>query len=197
MITLAMDTAYKSLTVALFDEEKLLASYSEECFKHQSEELFPRLEGILKTAGLDWKDIDQVVVTDGPGSYTGVRIAMTVAKVLCSQFHLKLYTLSTLQLYGGMRPAVNVLLDARSHRAYAGHTEYGKLAEPEVILDESEYGAFIDAHPGVLAGDELAGPVENVDFVRAFMDLRNEWRPVENVHALVPRYLKASEDYKR
>lgn len=197
MITLAMDTAYKSLTVALFDEDRLLASYSAPCFKHQSEELFPRLEQILKEAGADWKDIGAVVITDGPGSYTGVRIAMTVAKVLCSQFHLPLYTVSTLQLYGGNRPSANVLLDARSHRAYVGHTEYGRLTEPEIILEEGQWEAFLASHPGVLVGDPLAGPVEPVDFVQNFMDLRAHWRPVENVHALVPRYLKESEAYRR
>lgn len=198
MITLAMDTAYKYLTLALFRDDELLASVSYECFKHQSEELFPQLEKLLEEADLDWKDIDQVVITDGPGSYTGVRIAMTVAKVLCTQFDLPLYTLSTLQIYGDTEGSVNVMLDARSRRAYVGHMEDGRLTESETILEEPDWQEFIEEHPGKLYGDKLMEEEPQVsDHVSNFVKLKPLWKRVENVHALVPRYLKESGEYKR
>ncbi len=198
MITLAMDTAYRHLIVGLFDDTKLLAGTSFECFKKQSENLFPELEKALEKAGLTMQDIDQVVITDGPGSYTGVRIAMTVAKVLASQRQIPLYTISTLQLYAGTAPAVNVLLDARGHRAYAGHVENGVLTEPETILTEAEYRKFRDSHPGSLMGDVPVEGTETVqpDFLQNFIDLQAQWVPVKNVHAAVPRYLKESDAYK-
>lgn len=198
MITLAMDTAYRHLTVGLFEDTKLLAGTSFECFKKQSENLFPELEKALEKAGLTMQDIDQVVITDGPGSYTGVRIAMTVAKVLASQRQIPLYTISTLQLYAGTAPAVNVLLDARGHRAYAGHVENGVLTEPETILTEAEYRKFLDSHPGSLMGDVPVEGTEPVqpDFLQNFIDLQAQWVPVKNVHAAVPRYLKESDAYK-
>lgn len=198
MITLAMDTAYRHLTVGLYEDDRLLAGTSFECFKKQSENLFPELEKILEQAGQTMQDIDQVVITDGPGSYTGVRIAMTVAKVLASQRQIPLYTLSTLQLYAGTMPAANVLLDARSHRAYAGHVENGVLTEPETILTEAEYREYLASHPGTLLGDiSVDGAIQaQPDFLQNFIDLRQHWMPVENVHAAVPRYLKESDAYK-
>jgi tRNA threonylcarbamoyladenosine biosynthesis protein TsaB len=78
----------------------------------------------MDAAGLKPMDIDQCVITDGPGSYTGVRIAMTVAKVMCAMRSLPLYTLGTLQLYAG-RETCTVLLDARGKRAYAASFENG------------------------------------------------------------------------
>lgn len=198
MITLAMDTAYRHLTAGLYDDDTLLAGTSSECFKKQSEALFPRLQQILDDAGLSFQDIDQVVITDGPGSYTGVRIAMTVAKVLASQRGIPLYTLSTLQLYAGTAPSASVLLDARSHRAYAGHVENGILTEPEQILTEEEYEGFVTSHPRILLGDVAVGDriPETPDFLKNFIDLRDQWVPVSNVHAAVPRYLKESDAYK-
>lgn len=197
MITLCMDTAYKYLTVGLYDDDRLLAGTSYPCFKKQSENLFPEIEQVLQKAGCTWNDIQQVVITDGPGSYTGVRIAMTVAKVLCTQRHIPLYTLSTLQLYAGTARSANVLLDARGHRAYAGHVEQGVLTEPEQILTEDQYEAFLQAHPGTLFGDPMTDQEpQPSDFLKNFADLRDQWKEVPNVHAAVPRYLKESDAYR-
>ena len=65
------------------------------------------------------EDIDSIVITEGPGSYTGVRIAMTIAKVFAATKKIDLYTISTLQLYAGNLNNTLVLLDARGNRVYS------------------------------------------------------------------------------
>ena len=92
MISLCMDSAYKQLVLGLYKDKELLAGISLEAFKKQSETIFVELNRLLKETNLDYKDIDRVIITKGPGSYTGIRIAMTIAKVLCSQMHKELYT---------------------------------------------------------------------------------------------------------
>ena len=87
MISLCMDSAYKQLVLGLYKDKELLAGISLEAFKKQSETIFVELNRLLKETNLDYKDIDRVIITKGPGSYTGIRIAMTIAKVLCSQMH--------------------------------------------------------------------------------------------------------------
>lgn len=198
MITLAMDTAYKHLILGLYRDGKLLAGTAEECFKHQSESVFPELEKLLAKTGLDYQDIDEIVITDGPGSYTGIRIGMTIAKVLASQFDRKLSVVSTMQLYAGNTGAYNVILDARGKRVYAAHVENGKICGEEEILPLAELPSWLQAHPGTLIGDGyLIGEETPVpDFLKNFMDLRENWRPVDNVHALTPRYLKESDAYR-
>lgn len=197
MITLAMDTSYKNLVLCLFDGDKILGSFCATAFKKQSETIFVELEKLLETCHLKLKDIEAVVITKGPGSYTGLRIAMTIAKVLAAESQCKLYVINSLQLYAGMDDHANVLMDARGHRAYAAHIEKGKTKWMG-ILDVDDIPSFLEEHPGTLYGDGYLAGLEAAqsDFVNNFAALSSQYELVENVHALVPEYLKESDSYK-
>lgn len=198
MISLCMDSAYKQLVLGLYKDQELLAGISLEAFKKQSETIFVELNRLLKETNLDYKDIDSVIITKGPGSYTGIRIAMTIAKVLCSQMHKELYTISTMQLYAGIEKQANVILDARSQRAYVAHLEDGQIQGNTQILTLDEVKEFIETNPGIVLGDaDLIGQdVQKVDFLKNFIELEPYFEKVENIHALVPDYLKESDSYK-
>lgn len=198
MISLCMDSAYKQLVLGLYKDKELLAGISLEAFKKQSETIFVELNRLLKETNLDYKDIDRVIITKGPGSYTGIRIAMTIAKVLCSQMHKELYTISMMQLYAGIEKQANVILDARSQRAYVAHVEDGQIQGNIQILTLDEVKEFIKTNPGILLGDaDLVGQnVQKVDFLKNFIELEPYYEKVENIHALVPDYLKESDSYK-
>jgi len=198
MISLCMDSAYKQLVLGLYKDQELLAGISLEAFKKQSETIFVELNRLLKETNLDYKDIDSVIITKGPGSYTGIRIAMTIAKVLCSQMHKELYTISTMQLYAGIEKQANVILDARSQRAYVAHLEDGQIQGNTQILTLDEVKEFIETNPGIVLGDaDLIGQdVQKVDFLKNFIELEPYYEKVENIHALVPDYLKESDSYK-
>lgn len=198
MISLCMDSAYKQLVLGLYKDKELLAGISLEAFKKQSETIFVELNRLLKETNLDYKDIDRVIITKGPGSYTGIRIAMTIAKVLCSQMHKELYTISTMQLYAGIEKQANVILDARSQRAYVAHVEDGQIQGNIQVLTLDEVKKFIETNPGILWGDaDLMGQdVQKVNFLKNFIELEPYYEKVENIHALVPDYLKESDSYK-
>ena len=198
MISLCMDSAYKQLVLGLYKDKELLAGISLEAVKKQSETIFVELNRLLKETNLDYKDIDRVIITKGPGSYTGIRIAMTIAKVLCSQMHKELYTISTMQLYAGIEKQANVILDARSQRAYVAHVEDGQIQGNIQVLTLDEVKKFIETNPGILWGDaDLMGQdVQKVNFLKNFIELEPYYEKVENIHALVPDYLKESDSYK-
>ena len=198
MISLCMDSAYKQLVLGLYKDQELLAGISLEAFKKQSETIFVELNRLLKETNIDYKDIDRVIITKGPCSYTGIRIAMTIAKVLCSQMHKELYTISTMQLYAGIEKQANVILDARSQRAYVAHLEDGQIQGNTQILTLDEVKEFIETNPGIVLGDaDLMGQdVQKVDFLKNFIELEPYYEKVENIHALVPDYLKESDSYK-
>lgn len=184
--------------LALIEEDRLIGKRCLSSWKRQSEMIFPQLTELLEECHLTPKAINEVVVTKGPGSYTGVRIAMTVAKVLCSTAQLPLYALPTLELIGAGKTRAAVLLDARSQRAYFGMIEKGKLVGKEEVLPLSEIQARIEETGDLeLAGDCSLLGLEDCypDLAEAFLIARPQWQKVENVHLLVPEYLKSADDY--
>ncbi|MBQ0064338.1 MAG: tRNA (adenosine(37)-N6)-threonylcarbamoyltransferase complex dimerization subunit type 1 TsaB [Firmicutes bacterium] len=195
MISLCMDSAYKHLVLGIYKDKELVKGIAFECFKKQSETLFVELNQLLEETGYDYKDIDEVIITQGPGSYTGIRIAMTVAKVLCTQMKKKLSCISTMQLYAGMETG-NVILDARSKRAYVAHVENGQIVGETKILEVSELEDFLVNNPGTLFGDGYLVNQEAklANFLENFIQVPS--KEVTNIHALVPEYLKESEAYK-
>ena len=197
MKTLCMDSAHKHLIFVLLEDGNVVASLAQECWKRQSETLFPALIALMEEAHWKADDIDEVVITDGPGSYTGVRIAMTVAKVLCTRKHIPLYCISTLQLYAGMPPHTFVMLDARSSRAYTSLLDEGKFLLDEGIMTLDEVKAYLkDKDVRVVGETELIDLAhEDVDFVENFQALRPLARRIDNVHTLTPRYLKENDAY--
>lgn len=198
MKTLCMDSAHKHLVIVLLEDGEVKASYSSACWKRQSENLFPELIRLMDRLGWSANDIGEVIITDGPGSYTGVRIAMTVAKVFCTTMNVPLYCISTLQLYAGLKEKAFVMLDARSNRAYCGVLDKGVFLQEEGILTLDEIKTVVkNGEYEVLGDSELIGMESgSIDFVEAFRSLLPYARRIENVHTLTPRYLKEQDAYK-
>ena len=191
MIRLCMDSAHRYLVLAIIKDDEVIASFSEYAWKKQSEEIFVHLIEIMDEVNLKPDDIDEVVITKGPGSYTGLRIAMTIAKVFCTRKNKKLYTISTLQLYVG-KEDVSVILDARSNRVYYGKYQDGKMIEESIkTIDE------IKTMNETFIGDiSLIGLEDSeIDFVNNFKLLKDEMVLIENIHTLTPEYLKEESEY--
>lgn len=191
MKTLVIDTSHKNLVIGCFEDDHCISSINEVAWKRQSERFFPALNNCMEKAHWKSEDIQQVVLTDGPGSYTGERIAMTFAKVLCTQKPIELYTISTFQMYAGLDHAM-VILDARSNRAYCGICENGQLIEEGIKnLDEIKNIQNIN-----MIGDVhlIEKETQEIDFVDHFMKVKKYWRKVENIHILTPHYLKSKEE---
>ena len=195
MYTLGLDTSHKFLVIALLDENGVVDGIQTDCRKQQSEYLLPETDRLLKKHGLKAEDIAQVVVTVGPGSYTGVRIAMTMAKVMGSLMNRKVYTLSTLQLYAGLKDCYSII-DARASRCYIGRYENGKPLMADTIYRNDEIRELL------AKGETFTGDLHLFDreddygnYVENFWLLRDKWQPVENIDTLEPVYLKTNEEY--
>jgi len=196
MITLAIDTSFHYLTLVLYRDKDVINSIQKEAFKQQSETILVEINALFDKANISPKDLNRIVLTDGPGSYTGLRIGMTVAKVLGALANIEVYTLSSLHVLAGLEKNVHILLDARAKRAYYAHYHEGiPLINERVVLlsdfddlDTSNLKIFGD---GQLISKEKYYP----DYTKNFMDLEKYWQKINNIHALVPRYLKDNEAY--
>ena len=189
-----MDTSHIFLCMALIKDDNVIAKVQKPCFKRQSEELFPELDHLMEQTGLSPEDIDEVVITEGPGSYTGVRIAMTVAKVLCALRSLPIYTLGTLQLYAGTEANCRVILDARGKRAYTAVYNHGQL-QGEIAIEYCQDIQIPEGQKVIGDGHLIAYEDSYPDLAQNFLNLRSEWKKADNVHLVKPEYLKPSESY--
>lgn len=196
MKTVCLDTSHRTLTIALIDQDTLVYTFQKDAFKAQSETIMVELDTAFKSVGWAPKQLEAMVITDGPGSYTGIRIAMTIAKVICQQASLTLYCISSLHLLAGIHGKSASVMDARSHRVYFGLYENGEPVIEDTILGVDEVRNFIDETTTVY-GDGVLIHKETIlpDLGRRFLELKPFWKPVENIHTLQPRYLKESEVY--
>ncbi|MDI3328853.1 MAG: tRNA (adenosine(37)-N6)-threonylcarbamoyltransferase complex dimerization subunit type 1 TsaB [Alicyclobacillaceae bacterium] len=123
MAVLALDTATADLSVAVGEGGRLLAEVVLQLEKHHSAHVLHWIERLLAACGKGPGDIHTVVVGVGPGSYTGVRVGVTVAKTLAWARNLPVVSVSTLAGlagYGRYFPGVVVpMIDARRQRVYA------------------------------------------------------------------------------
>ena len=195
MLTLCIDTAYKYLTVALIKDNELLSFYSEEANKSQSEKVFGAIDEVFKKANIDRLSIDSVCISEGPGSYTGTRIAMTVAKVLCKVQNIDLYTISTLRLYANNKENTMAIMDARANRVYCGVFNNDEIIEDDHI----EFLDKLNVKEYKLVGDLNLINKEDVkpNIPECFLNTKSYWHKVDNIDYVVPKYLKESDSYYR
>ena len=139
-----------------------------------------------------------MVITLGPGSYTGERVALTIAKTLSviSSVHIK--AISSLAAYAGLQKCVSVI-DARSQKVFVCAYENGQAVIPEQMIDIQQFPQFMQDYSDfqVVGQNEVVGYEPNtVDLAKNLHELAKQTSIVQNVDALVPRYLKDVEAKK-
>lgn len=139
MKVLAIDAAGKSLSVAVAEPDKLLAKAALNVGLTHSQRLLPLLAAIMEAAALSLADIDLLAVTNGPGSFTGLRIGLATAKGLAEGRGLPLLTVSTLEAEAyaarGCGAYICPLLDARRNEVYTAlYAETGEELMPPMAI---------------------------------------------------------------
>ncbi len=124
MKTLGIETSGLVGSVALCDGSELLAERSFEKGMRHGKALVPSLEEMFRSLGLEAEDVDLIAVSHGPGSYTGLRVGVTCAKVLAYTLGRPLVAVSTLDVLAENAPrgegrVVCPVLDARREQVYA------------------------------------------------------------------------------
>ncbi|PID20109.1 tRNA (adenosine(37)-N6)-threonylcarbamoyltransferase complex dimerization subunit type 1 TsaB [Sporosarcina sp. P3] len=124
MIWLGIDTANSPLSVAIVKDDVLLIEESSMMKINHSLRAMTAVEEACRKADITPSEIDAIAVSEGPGSYTGVRIGVTIAKTLAWTLDKPLYGVSSLkalavngQLFNGLICSV---IDARRSNVYAG-----------------------------------------------------------------------------
>ena len=147
MVTVLLDSSNTNLSVGVAKDNLLLECVSYEAWQRQSEYMILELDKLFNKYGITKEEISDVVVAKGPGSYTGVRIAITIAKTITTALDTKLYAVSSLRvLKDGVRPSI-CLINARSGRSYFGVYEDTKIIVEDQIMKNEDVLKYIEEHP--------------------------------------------------
>ena len=123
MLILGIDTSTKICTCSIFDSENgIIAETSLSVKKNHSNIVMPIIDNLFKVSDLTINDIDKIAVAIGPGSFTGVRIALGIAKGLAMALNKPLIAVNELDILeaiaNGNENEIIPLIDARKERVY-------------------------------------------------------------------------------
>lgn len=168
---LALDTATRFMSLALHDGTELIAEYTARIGNHHTTALAPTVQSLLQSCEVGMSDLTAVAVSIGPGSYTGVRIGVAMAKGIATVNHLPLVGMSTLDTlaYGQPNiPSGNALIAVvqagrgriivQSYRWRKGG--WGSRTEPK-LMDWETLIATIDG-AATISGEISADGIEAI-----------------------------------
>ena len=192
MYTVLLDSSNTNLSVGIARDNLLLENVSYEAWQQQSEYMIPELNKLLEKYQVQNEEISAVMVAKGPGSYTGVRIAITIAKTMAVALGCKLYAVSSLRVQkDGKNPSI-CLINARSGRSYIGvYEDKGVLLEDQIMKND-EVLKYIADHPTYsVCGDVkyLGLEVKETNNVLEMLSLKEVLDEV-NPLSLKPVYMK-------
>lgn len=207
MKVLAFDTSSKALSLAVLEDKQILAETTINIKKNHSITLMPAIDFLMSSLDLTPKDLDRIVVAEGPGSYTGLRIAVATAKTLAHTLNIELVGMSSLlALVPSQQEGLVVpVMDARRNNVYAGFYENAKFVMPEAhqsfeeVLEKvkgasqvtfvGEVGAFVEQIQEHLPRTNYKETLPNA----ANLALLAWDKEADSLHDFVPNYLKCVE----
>ncbi len=164
-LILSIDTATENASVCLSANGNILAALQNQDQKNHAAFVQPAIQQVMKMANLDLNQIDAVAVTNGPGSYTGLRVGLASAKGLCYALQKPLLLLNTLELmaFASIQQQESKsenmlfcpLIDARRMEVFTA--VYDKTLNPIVapqakILDENSFSDLLESNIIIFSG---------------------------------------------
>jgi tRNA threonylcarbamoyl adenosine modification protein YeaZ len=190
---LLIDTTTKNLNVGLAQGREMVEVFSKEFFQKQSEYLGKVIENLFLKHNISAQRLEKIVVAIGPGSYTGIRIGLTMAKTLSYLLSIPCYPLSTLKALAGITKNALVIISARRDRYYVGlYNSTLDILGPQQILEKQQLLDIIEQYPelNILDTSETfrkKGSFNNI--IANMLGLSMIAPPIENIHLLSGEYL--------
>lgn len=188
---LVIDSATKHLYVALYNGFECISKYYEAGKNNHSVKIMPEIERILIENNLKVKDLDEIYIGVGPGSYTGLRVGVVIAKMFGWNNNIPVFTVSSLAMMASSAEDNGLLLaeiDARRGNSFLGlyNIEDGKmtLVEAEQLTNLEEFKADIKGAFEVVS----EGMPDMQKIIQSKMFER-----VVDIHGLNPNYLRITE----
>jgi len=204
MNKLFIDTSTGLLGLGLKVDGVVKGKVSLNVRKNTAEQILPYINKMLEEQGLKFRELDEMYLTPGPGSYTGERIGLTIAKTYAVlKPSVKLYLITSLKALSLKDRTVPVacLLDARNNAYFAGFFKDGARLVDEKRMEAIEVGEFVAKNPDAkviisdgqyeqLKNQLLGFDVEIGNIIDLMLNNEGEFEKVDDPLTMKPVYLR-------
>ena len=198
---LYIDTSSSYLYTSIVEDNKVLSEIKEEYGQSLSEVALPRISSMFEDTKLEPKDIDKIIVVNGPGSFTGIRIGLTIAKVYAWGLNIPIttiYSLEAMAISSNENTYHVPMINARRGYVFSAiyDDQYNEVLKPQHIplIELQEKLKDIDNYE-IISNDEF-DEIENINsYSPDFLKIVEYFKDKEciNPHAVNPEYLKLTE----
>ncbi len=198
---LYIDTSSSYLYSAIVKDNELLSEVQEEYGQSLSEVTLPKIAEMFKNANLEAKDIDKIIVVNGPGSFTGIRIGLTIAKVYAWSLRIPITTIYSLEAMSISSPNKMVhvpIINARRGYVFAAIYDQNQkeLLKPQHIkLEDLQKELDHIEEYEIITNDEFEELEKTVPYTPDMLKIVEYFKDKKeiNPHAVNPEYLKLTE----
>ncbi len=159
MLVLALDTSMAACSVCVFDASRGLALASRLAImeRGQAEALAPMVRDAMAEAGVQFADLSRIAVTTGPGTFTGVRIGLAMARGLGVALRIPVIGITSLAAIAANETAetlpIVVAVDARAEEIYfASFDPSGHALTAPVVVTHERARQLLPSHPAKILG---------------------------------------------
>lgn len=201
MRILYIDTSSSYLYAGIVSERKLICEVKKEFGQSLSEEALPNIVSLFEQEKLAAKDIDKIIVVNGPGSFTGIRIGITIAKVFAWELNIPITTISALEAMSLSSQTAKIhvpIINARRNYVFGAiySKENNAILKPMHIKLEDLLVELSTEKDYVFISNDEFEELKNIEPYNPDIEkIVNyfENKKAINPHAINPEYLKLTE----
>jgi len=189
MYSLFIDTHNDSMVVGLYYNAEVLSMEKSKSSQSHSNNLIPMIEKLCNQNHIKPTSLKEIVVVNGPGSFTGIRIGVTVAKTLAYALNIPIKTISSLELkaLSSSSKGLKVCVEGDKNGCFIGLFNDNKLQNDMFYLSTKDFKEYLKVNnytENVIDGIDLDYK-KIYDYIKALPNL--------NCHEIKPLYVKIIE----
>lgn len=185
MYTLFISTFNELITIGLLKDGKQIDIIEKKSNRNHSEFTVPMIETILKNNNINTNYLNDIIVVNGPGSFTGVRIGVTIAKTLAYTLDISIKTITSLEAFAVSHDSKdNKLVNIADLKGkYVGYfNKDNEMLTNYIYLNNKEYEKYIEDKSKYIIKDN------KLDLEKIYNYLKN--KDSMNPHLVNPIYIK-------
>ncbi len=202
MKILYLDTSSSFLYAGIVDDDNLLASISKDFGRDLSTHTLSEIRNLFSSSKISTGSVDKIIVVNGPGSFTGIRIGLTIAKTYAWSLNIKISTISSLDamaLSSADHDYYIPIIDARRGYVYAGiyDKEYknvltGRYIKLDQLLKELD---SLSGTKQIITNDKFDLNMTSIPYKPDILKIVKAFKEKENInpHGIDALYLKLTE----